>query len=91
MTRCSRSPCRLTNRLVRIPKEFPADHPAADLVPCRRWGAVATLPAEAALDTDFAGLVVERFRALAPLVGFRNTAMLEEPAAEPRVRAPTIR
>ena len=79
------------NRLARIPKAFPAEHPAADLVARRQWGAMATLPAEAVLDNDFAGLVVERFLALAPLVGFLNAAMLEEPAAEPRVRAPAIR
>lgn len=54
--------------LRRVPRGFPADHPAADLLRATRWGVGLTLPAEAALDSAFAELLLSRFRAASPLV-----------------------
>lgn len=58
--------------LVRSPRGFPVEHPAADLLRVRSWALFAHLPGDAALQDGFVGSVVERFRALAPLVEFLN-------------------
>lgn len=83
------------NALTRPPKGFPAEidgkpHPALDLIRCRQWGLAATLPAEAALDPDFASEVVRHFKLAAPVVAALNTpiaASLEE-RAKPRKTVP---
>jgi uncharacterized protein (TIGR02453 family) len=54
--------------LTRVPRGFPADHPAADLLKCRLLAVSAELPPEAALEPGFAALVETAFRAAAPLV-----------------------
>ena len=40
--------------LTRPPKGFPPDHPAMDLIKCKQWGLSTTLPAETALEANFA-------------------------------------
>jgi uncharacterized protein (TIGR02453 family) len=75
------------NALTRPPKGFPAEHPAMDLIRCRQWGLAATLPAEAALEANFAAQVVRHFKLAAPLVAALNTpiaASLNE-RAKPRI------
>ena len=62
--------------LSRAPKGFPAEHPALDLILCRQWGVSATLPAEVALAPSLVKTVVERFRAMTPLVDFLNTPLV---------------
>ena len=59
--------------LARPPKGFPPDHPAVDLIKCKQWGLSATLPAETALETNFAATLVKHFKLLAPLVDALNT------------------
>ncbi|HEY0785318.1 MAG TPA: DUF2461 domain-containing protein [Acidobacteriaceae bacterium] len=59
-------------KLTRAPKGFPAEHPAMDLIVCRQWGVSSTLGAEVALDAKLVKQVVERFRAMTPLVEFLN-------------------
>jgi uncharacterized protein (TIGR02453 family) len=60
------------NALTRPPQGFPCDHPAIDLIQCRQWGLAATLPAAAALQSNFAATLVRHFRLAAPLVEALN-------------------
>lgn len=63
------------NPLVRAPRGFPADHPAVDLLQNRSWALTNHLPGAAALGEDFTDLVLERFRAFAPLVDVLNVPL----------------
>ena len=60
------------NTLIRPPRGFPVDHPAADLLLNRSWALVALLPGDVALEENFTDLVIERFRAFQPVVDFLN-------------------
>jgi uncharacterized protein (TIGR02453 family) len=73
------------NPLVRAPKGFPAEHPAMDLIRCRQWGLVATLPPEAALKKDLAATVIKHFRLAAPVVEALNTPLVAALAPKKRV------
>src|ERR1700761_9021692 len=70
------------NTLTRPPKGFPAEHPGMDLIKCRQWGISATLPAEAALDKNFAGTVTKYLKLAAPIVAALNTPI--EAALKPK-------
>ncbi len=59
--------------LTRPPKGFPPEHPAIDLIKCKQWGLSATLPAEIALEPNFAATLIKHFKLLAPLVDALNT------------------
>lgn len=77
--------------LIRGPKGFPAEHPAADLLRMRSWALFARLPGEVALTDGLVDAVVERFSALTPLVEFLNIPLasvtpLEREAAAGRHR-----
>jgi uncharacterized protein (TIGR02453 family) len=61
------------NALTRPPKGFPTDHPALDLIQCRQWGLSATLPANTALQPDFAAIIIRHFKLAAPVVDALNT------------------
>ena len=63
------------NALVRPPKGFPAEHPGMDLIRCRQWGLSVTLPAAAALEPDFAKVLIRHFRLAAPVVDALNTPL----------------
>jgi len=60
----------------RVPKGFPQDSPAAELLKCRRWGLSATLPAALATEPKLVKEVARRFQAAAPLVSFLNQPIL---------------
>ena len=80
------------NKLIRPPRDFPLEHPAADLLLNRNWALMAHLPGDAALDDNFTDLVADRFRAFAPVVDFLNAALatatpLEQEAAVGRRRS----
>ncbi len=66
-------------RMARLPKGFAKDHPAADLIACRKWGVAATLPPELALSAGLPQELVSRFRAALPLVNFLNAPLLITP------------
>lgn len=66
------------DRLSRSPKGFPAEHPAAPLFRQRQWGFSATLPAEIALEAQFAATVARYFRTAAPLVELLNRPLVVE-------------
>jgi uncharacterized protein (TIGR02453 family) len=73
------------NPLTRPPKGFPAEHPALDLVRCRQWGLSATLPAETALDSKIADIVIRHFKLAAPVVDALNTPIAEALLPKKRV------
>lgn len=66
-------------RMARVPKGFAKDHPAADLIACRKWGVSATLPAETALSPKLRQELVSRFRIALPLVHFLNASLVDTP------------
>jgi uncharacterized protein (TIGR02453 family) len=68
--------------LTRPPKGFPCEHPAMDLIKQKQWGLSTTLPAETALETNFAQTLIRHFKLLAPLVDALNTPL--ESAAAPK-------
>ncbi len=65
------------------PKQFGADHPAADLLKRKQWLLSVTWPAERALADDFGADAVKSFRLLIPFVRFLNTPL---EALKPRAR-----
>jgi uncharacterized protein (TIGR02453 family) len=77
--------------LTRMPKGFPADHPADALLRAKNWGVRCTLPTSLALEPALSGEIIARFRLMAPLIETLNNAILsaEKPSSEPlrRVRA----
>ena len=73
------------NALTRPPKGFPCEHPALDLIQCRQWGLSATLPAEAALEADFAATLIRYFRLAAPVVEALNTPIAASLAPRKKV------
>jgi uncharacterized protein (TIGR02453 family) len=73
------------NALTRPPKGFPSDHPAMDLIKCRQWGLSTTLPATAALEPDFAKLLIRHFRLATPVVDALNTPLKAALAPKKRV------
>ena len=80
------------NKLIRPPRDFPLDHPAADLLLNRSWALMAHLPGDAALEENFTDLVIERFQAFTPVVDFLNVPLatatpLEQEAATGRRRS----
>jgi len=62
--------------LVRSPKGFDPEHPAAELIKCRQFGLSATLEAEAALDPKIADRVIKAFRLASPVVQALNEPIL---------------
>ena len=60
------------DQLVRLPKGFLADHPAADLLRYKQFLVWMTHPPEIALSKDLLHLLVETFGSMLPLVRFLN-------------------
>ena len=69
-------------RLTRVPRGYPADHPAADYLRYKQFLAGREFEASLAISPRFYPEVLKVFRAVAPLVRFLNTA-LRGAAAEP--------
>ena len=63
------------DQLVRVPKGFAPDHPAADLLRYKQFLVWVTHPPEMALGTDLLPLLTQTFRTLLPLVRFLNTPL----------------
>lgn len=59
-------------RLQRVPRGFPADHPAADLLRQRQFLAGRELPASTATKPAFYGAILTTFRAAVPLIRYLN-------------------
>jgi uncharacterized protein (TIGR02453 family) len=60
------------SRLSRVPKGFPCDHEAAELLKYRQWYYYALLDSGVALTPQLLPEVSKRFQALMPLVDFMN-------------------
>ena len=65
-------------RLTRVPRGFPADHPAADYLRYKQFLASRSLDAEIVTSPRFYKVVVDTFRGMLPFIRFLN---------EPIVRA----
>jgi len=57
-------------KLKRVPKGFPADHPSADLLVYKQFLALSKMPPETAATARLQPELLKRFKALAPLVEF---------------------
>jgi uncharacterized protein (TIGR02453 family) len=78
-------------KLVRIPKNYAPDHPAADLLRMKQFCFYKTLPAKTALNPDFARQVADCFEAAAPFNAWLNDVILscvKEVGDEPVQRRP---
>lgn len=62
--------------LTRMPKGFPADHPAGELLRAKNWGVHVSLPPETALEPSLGKEIIKRFRLATPLVDALNGAIL---------------
>ena len=62
--------------LTRMPKGFPADHPADELLRAKNWGVHVSLPAEIALEPTLGKEIIKRFKLATPLVNTLNEAIL---------------
>jgi uncharacterized protein (TIGR02453 family) len=73
------------NALTRPPKGLPQEHPGMDLIRCRQWGLAATLPADTALKSDLAAIIVRHFKIAAPVVDALNTPIAAAQAPKKKV------
>jgi uncharacterized protein (TIGR02453 family) len=64
-------------RLSRVPRGFPSDHPAADFLKCKQFLVGRTFPATAATEGSFYSVVLETFRAMYPFISYLNGPILE--------------
>jgi uncharacterized protein (DUF2461 family) len=64
------------DELLRMPKGFPADHPAAALVRQKSWGVERRLTVEQTLEPGMADRVAEDFRSTHSLVRYFNAPLL---------------
>ena len=71
-------------QLTRVPKGFPCDHPAADLLRFKRFILYVTLPAELATTPQLYGEVLKRFRAAAPFLRFLTSSRPQVKKKPPR-------
>ena len=62
------------DKLTRVPKGFPADHPAADLLKFKSYILYVTLPPELAATRDFYPEILKRFKSMAPFLEFLSAA-----------------
>lgn len=70
-------------RVVRVPKGFAVDHPAADLLRMKQFYFFVNLPVDVALGKKMRPAIIERFKLMDPLVRFLNDAALSKLQAEP--------
>lgn len=77
-------------RLARVPKGYAWDHPAADLLRMKRWIYYVTLPAGNVTTPAILSEIVDRFKAVAPVVDFLNAPLLEAHRKAIRAQSFTI-
>jgi hypothetical protein len=70
--------------LTRIPKGFPASHPAAEMLKKKQWYFYLTLDPSLALTGKILVEVMKRFRAMLPFVEFINEPLLSQKKAQAR-------
>ena len=64
-------------RLTRVPRGFPSDHPAAEFLTFKQYLAWREFPGDFAVSPRFYRGLLDVFRAAAPLVRYLNTALTE--------------
>ena len=64
-------------KLKRVPRGFPADHPAAEQLKFRQYLAGAEFPASLATSPKFYGTLLTVFREVTPLTRFLNAPLLK--------------
>jgi uncharacterized protein (DUF2461 family) len=62
--------------LTRVPRGYPADHPAADYLRRKQFLAARELPAEFATRPEFYAELLATFKAAVPLVRFLNEPLV---------------
>jgi uncharacterized protein (TIGR02453 family) len=72
------------DRMQRVPRGFPKDHPAAEYLRHRQFLAGAEFPASFATSPKFYRGVLGVFRSISPLVRFLNDALLQQAGAAGR-------
>jgi hypothetical protein len=65
--------------MTRVPRGYPADHPAAAFLKHRQFYGGAEFPASLAYSRAFYPTLVATFKALMPLVRFLNEPLTAEP------------
>jgi uncharacterized protein (TIGR02453 family) len=65
-------------RLTRVPKGYPADHPSADLLRFKQLYFYAELPPDLAVTSDLFQEVWTRFRAMAPFIEYLNAGLMAQ-------------
>ncbi|MGE5645500.1 MAG: DUF2461 domain-containing protein [Acidobacteriota bacterium] len=73
------------DQLTRVPKGFPAGHPAADLIRYKQWLVYVTLDPAIATTPKLFKEISERFRAMVPMMEFLNA-----PLAPARRKQPVL-
>ena len=63
-------------KLTRVPRGYPADHPAADFLRHKQFLAGRELPADFATRDDFYGELLATFKAAVPLIRFLNEPLV---------------
>jgi len=63
------------DQLSRVPKGFPADHPASDLVRYKQWLFYIVLDPALATTPKLSGEILKRFRVMTPFVEFLNAPL----------------
>ena len=61
--------------LQRVPKGFPADHPAADLLKMKQWLYYKVLDADLATSPKLQSEITKRFKRMAPVMEMINTPL----------------
>jgi uncharacterized protein (TIGR02453 family) len=64
-------------QLSRVPRGFPADHPAAEYLRYKNFLASRSFPAEVAISPQFYKLIIETFKGMVPFVRFLNEPILQ--------------
>ena len=64
-------------QLTRVPKGFPSNHPAADLLRYKQFLVSVTHPPERALDPGLFQFITRYFRAMTPLIRFLNKPLTD--------------
>jgi uncharacterized protein (TIGR02453 family) len=64
-------------QLTRVPKGFPKDHPAEDLLRGKGWGFEALLPARLVTTPKLVPEIVKRFRVMTPFLDFMNRPLIQ--------------
>jgi uncharacterized protein (TIGR02453 family) len=74
-------------RLVRVPRGFPEDHPAAEYLKYKQFLAARTFAAEVATTPRFYRLVVDTFKGMLPIIRFLNEPLIKARRVRERQQA----